>query len=292
VQLNVSSNHRNATPVQVTRVEHAIDASLEALSLPAHEYFEALWHFLTVSEDLPRMMILRKSKSSTDLSESDEAFRLNSILDHHKYALRYIMEVINRRLPKARKLQKRIQAEEVPYTTAARSLEIARDYRTAVGLFTFYHSGDALCTTDESGDNLWFSFPGRSEAYQALDYSVDVEAQGNVITALFAWLTYPGLAPAVVKQIGNSVAALDKNRLVYEFDEYAAAELARILPNPKPWNLVPRAWVFPWGSRAEVMSLLNSLELRCLYHALAINFGASRLNVTGGAVDDLCLRIT
>ena len=286
----MSNNRRKATPEQVTRVEHVIDTLLETLSLPAGEYFEALWHFLTVSEDLPRLMILSKSKGATLLSESDEVFRLNSILSDHKYALRYIMDVINRRLPKARKLKKRIESAEVPYTTAVRGLEIARDYRTAVGLFTFYRSGEALCTTDQSGDNLWFSFPGHSEAYQALDYSIAVEPRGNVITALFAWLTYPDHAPPVVKQISDSVAA-DKDRLVYEFDEYAAAELAIILPNPTPWNLVPLAWVFPWGSRAEAMSLLNSLELRCLYHALAINFGARRLNVTGGGVDNLCLRI-
>jgi hypothetical protein len=287
----VSSNRRSATPEQVTKVEHVIDASLESVSLPGDEYFDALWHFLTVSEDLPRLLMLRNSESATPVGESDEIFRLNLILGDHKYALRYILEVINRRLPKARKLQKRIQAAEVPYTTAARGLEIARDYRTAVGLFTLYHSGNAVCTTNERGDDLWFSFPWHSEAYQALDYSVDVDARGNVITALFAWLTYPAHAPTVVKQIGDSVGASDKDRLVYEFDEYAAAELAGMLPNPKPWNLVPPGWVFPWGSRAEAMSLLNTLELRCLYHVLAINFGASRLNVTGGGIDDLCLRI-
>jgi hypothetical protein len=247
----VSSNRCNATPEQVTRVEHAIDASLEALALPGGEYFEALWHFLTVSEDLPRLMILSNSKSATPVSESDELFRLNLVLSDHKYALRYIMEVINRRLPKARRLQKRNQAAEVPYTMAASGLEIARDYRTAVGLFTLYHSGNALCTTDESGDNLWFSFPWHSAAYQALDYSVDVDLQGNAITALFAWLTYPAHAPTVVKQIGDSVAAADKDRLVYEFNDDAAAELAGIMPNPTPWNLVPQTWVFPWGGRGR-----------------------------------------
>src|SRR5262249_3756181 len=143
-----------------------------------------------VSEDLPRLMIISNSKSATPASESDELFRLNLVLSAHKYALRYVMDVINRRLPKARKLQKNIQTAEAPYTTAARGLEIAREYRKAVGLFTLYHSRNALCTTDESGDNLWFSFPWHSPAYQALDYSVDVDLRGNAISALFAWLTY------------------------------------------------------------------------------------------------------
>jgi hypothetical protein len=291
VQLSVSSNRRNATAEQVTRVEQAIDASLEELALPGDEYFEALWHFLTVSEDLPRLMILSNSKSATPVGESDGLFTLNLVLSAHKYALRYILDVINRRLPKARRLQKRIQAAEVPYTTAARGLEIARDYRKAVGLFTLYHSGNALCTTDESGDNLWFSFPWYSAAYQALDYSVDVDLQGNAITALFAWLTYPAHAPTVVKQIGDSVAVAGNDRLVYKFNEYAVAELAGILPNPTPWNLVPQTWVFPWGDREEVMALMNTLELRCLYHVLAINFGADRWKVAGGGVNDLCLRV-
>ena len=44
------SNGSNATARQVAKVEGVIDASLEALPLPAEEYFEALWQFLTVSE--------------------------------------------------------------------------------------------------------------------------------------------------------------------------------------------------------------------------------------------------
>ena len=286
------SNHRNATPEQVAKIESVIDASLEGLPLPAHEYFEALWHFLTVSEDLPRMVILRRSGSATSHGESDETMRLSSLLGDHKYALRYVMEVVKRRLPKAQKLQKRIQAAEVPYKNAERGLAIARDYKEAAGLFSLYHSGDAFCTTDESGNHLWFGFPGHSEAYLALGYSIDVdEPRGNVITALFSWLRYPDHAPAVVKQIGHSVAPLDMDRLVYDFDEGTATELAGIFQNPESWNLVPLTWVFPWGSRAEVMSLWNSLQLRCAYHLLAINFGASRSGIIGGGLDDLCLRI-
>lgn len=286
------SNGRNATPQEVAKVERAIDASLEALRLPAEEYFQALWHFLTVSEDIPRMMILRSSGSATQPGESDEIIRLSRILDDHKYALRYILNVIDRRLPKARALQRRIKTGEVPYTTAARNLAIARDYRTAVGIFTSYHSREASCTIDESGNHLWVAFPALSEAYLALDYSMSIEdARTNVISALFAWLRFPGNAPPFVEQISNSVAVLDEDRLVYEFDGDAAAELAGILLNPKSWNLVPLSWAFPWGSRPEVMSLWNSLQIRCAYHLLAVNFGASRLHISGGGVDDLCLRI-
>jgi hypothetical protein len=286
------SNRRNATPQQVAKVERVIDASLEALPLPAEEYFEALWHFLTVSEDIPRMVILRSSGTVTEQGESDEMMRLSSIIDDNKYALRYILGVIDRRLPKARTLQKRIKTGEAPYTRAGRSLVIAQDYRTIVGVFTAYHSGDGLCTIDESGDHLWFTFPAHSEAYLALEYSVGVEEAGaNLIAALFGWLRFPSVAPPVAEQIGKSVVALDGDRLVYEFDGGAGDEVARSLPNPASWNLVPLNWAFPWGSRLEVMSLWNSLLIRCAYHLVAINFGASRLQITGGGVDDLCLRI-
>ena len=286
------SNGRNASPQQVAKVEQVIDASLEALPLPAEEYSQALWHFLTVSEDMPRMMILRSSGSATQHGESDEIMRLSRILDDNKYALRYILDLIDRRLPRARTLRKRIKTGELPYRTAARSLAAARGYRTAVGVFTLYHSREALCTIDESGEHLWFRFPAHSEAYLAVEYSVSIEDAGmNVISALVAWLRFPGGAPPLVEQIGKSVAILDEDRLVYEFDGRAAAELAGILPNPQSWNLVPLSWAFPWGSREEVMALWNSLQIRCAYHLLAINFGASRLQITGGGVDDLCLRI-
>src|SRR5436190_9947341 len=102
------SKGRNATPQQVANVERVIDASFEALPLPAEEYFEALWHFLTVSEDIPRMMVLRSSGTVTQHGESDEMMRLSCMLDDNKYALRYILDLIDRRLPKARTLRKRI----------------------------------------------------------------------------------------------------------------------------------------------------------------------------------------
>src|SRR5438876_2985291 len=193
--------------------------------------------------------------------------RLSRILDDNKYALRYILDLIDRRLPRARTLRKRIKTGELPYRTAARSLAAARGYRTAVGVFTLYHSREALCTIDESGEHLWFRFPAHSEAYLAVEYSVSIEDAGmNVISALVAWLRFPGGAPPLVEQIGKSVAILDEDRLVYEFDGRAAAELAGILPNPQSWNLVPLSWAFPWGSREEVMALWNSLQIRCAYH--------------------------
>jgi hypothetical protein len=163
------SNARNATPQEVAKVERAIDASLEALRLPAEEFFQALWHFLTVSEDLPRMMMLRGSGAVTEHGESDELMKLSRMLDDNKYALRYVLDVMRRRLPKARGLSKRVKAEEAPYTIAGRSLVSAHDYRTAVGLFTLYNSGDGLCTIDESGEHLWFTFPSHPDAYLALE---------------------------------------------------------------------------------------------------------------------------
>jgi hypothetical protein len=96
-----------ATAGQVADAERAIDASLEAMPLPANEYFQSLWHFLTVSEDLPRLFAVRSSGKISEHGDSDEVMRLSSIIDDNKYALRYVMDVIARRLPRAKKLLKK-----------------------------------------------------------------------------------------------------------------------------------------------------------------------------------------
>src|SRR5438552_11202950 len=116
-----------ATASQVAEAERAIDASLGAMPLPADEYFQALWHFLTVAEDLPRLFAFRSSGKLSEHGDSDEIMRLSSIIDDNKYALRYVMDVIARMLPRAKKLLKDLKTGEVPYTTASRSLVLAQN---------------------------------------------------------------------------------------------------------------------------------------------------------------------
>ena len=218
--------------------------------------------------------------------------RLSVTLDDNKYALRYVLDLIERRLPKARMLAKDIETGEAPYPIAGHGIMLAHTYRTAIGVFSLYHSGNALCKLDETGCHLSFRYPEHGEAYLALDYAVMIEESStNVIGTVLAWLRFPNLASPIAKQIGESVKVVGKDRLIYAFDVHTAEEVVKSLPNPESWNLVPPSWIFPWGSQDEVMALWNSLIVRCTYHLLAINFGAHRLQITGGGVDDLCLRI-
>ncbi len=282
----------DATPEQVAKIECAIDAAFEALSLPAEEYFQALWHYLTGTEDLPRMVLLHKCEVTTEQGESDDMMKLSLLMDDNKYAVRYLMDLIQRRLPKASRLVKELRTDEIPYTTAGNGIKAAHEYRTAVGLFSLYHSGCLLCSIDETGLRLSFRSPESSAAYLALDYALAAKNSGaELITLFLAWLRSPDSVPPVVRKIGESLKLREKDRVSYSFDPALAKELATKLPQPQSWELVPADWFFPWGGRDEVMALWNSLCVRCAYHLLAINFGAHRLQIVGGAVDDLCLRV-
>ena len=87
-------------------------------------------------------------------------------------------------------------------------------------------------------------------------------------------------------EIGDSIL-LKKRLITYEYRQYLASELARHIGQPS--YLIPDAWKFRWGGRAEITLLLNALSLRCMYHVLAVHFGAHIRGLRGGGESNILL---
>lgn len=100
------------------------------------------------------------------------------------------------------------------------------------------------------------------------------------------WMTEVEHRPAVLMDIMNSTA-LKHRRIHYEYNPYYAYELAQHMPQA-PF-LIPEEWVFSWGTKYQTTLLINSLSLRVLYHLIAIQLGAQKYRLKGGAEYDLCL---
>jgi hypothetical protein len=100
------------------------------------------------------------------------------------------------------------------------------------------------------------------------------------------WVNEQANCPAVVWQIMNTTA-LRRRRVVYRYDPELAYELAQAMPQ-SPY-LIPEEWEFSWGNRRDTTLLVNSLSVRVLYHLVAVQFGAQKYRLRGGAEHDLLL---
>jgi hypothetical protein len=82
-----------------------------------------------------------------------------------------------------------------------------------------------------------------------------------------------------VDAIAKSVLISDR-KVVYGYHPYFAVVLASEMTQHT--FLIPEGWRFPWGGRYETTLLINALCVRCMYHWIAVHFGASLKGLKGG----------
>lgn len=92
--------------------------------------------------------------------------------------------------------------------------------------------------------------------------------------------------PSVVWRIADSVR-LKNGLLTYGYEQQLAIDLARHIPQQP--LLVLDGWQFKWGGRHETTLLLNALSIRCIYHLIAVHFGATRKRLRGMGASSICL---
>jgi len=98
-------------------------------------------------------------------------------------------------------------------------------------------------------------------------------------TNLYAWARYDEFRPYVVNIIADSVR-ISERRVIYEYLPHMAVRLASEMSQHN--LLIPEGWHFPWGGRYETTLLINALCVRCMYHWIAVHFGASLKGLKGG----------
>ncbi|MGP1664842.1 MAG: hypothetical protein ACTS5I_02795, partial [Rhodanobacter sp.] len=96
---------------------------------------------------------------------------------------------------------------------------------------------------------------------------------------LDAWARRKEFRPHIVDAIAHSTR-ISGRKVVYEYQSSLAIALAQEMMQPP--TLVPEGWRFPWGGRHETTLLVNAMCVRCMYHWVAVHFGAGRHGLRGG----------
>ncbi|WP_047301619.1 hypothetical protein [Pseudomonas fluorescens] len=264
------------------KVEKLVDERYLSLMLPHIDWTLAVWYLLTAMED-HQIWMFRSAAKDESLNQ-----RLEDLTDRLKYSLKHALlrakseantdsnhELPRRSIPMLYKRASEIIQEGVEYNTAIQIISSVYDKKVVLVLL----------------DNI-IKLEVLDDVYHDVSYSV-LEIIGHIEpeTITYSLMFYSMLRSTedflpTIEFISESVSL--KNRIMrYEYNPFLAHELALHL-SQQPF-LIPDGWNFEWGGRQETTLLLNSLAIRCMYHIVAIEFGARKFGLKGGGEDSLVL---
>jgi hypothetical protein len=261
--------------------ESALDAAFARPPLPHPNLHLSNWYLLTVAEDWQRVLFASTEKELLDS-------RVEYYVDRMKYSLRHSLMRTKAECKDTTPAAIPVRVVPAIYVRARQLLLAGMDYSIGAQICSTVHSGAAQIFKEANGifqvkidERLLDKRYGALELMRQTGGEPTVSFSGLV----WAWMRVAELVPPPVYVIAESVR-LRGRLLRYEFDPDLAFQLVTYVPQPP--HLIPEDWEFPWGGRAETTLLINALSLRCMYHVLAVHFGAARLKLRGGGESNLC----
>jgi hypothetical protein len=264
----------------IARLETLLDQAYLSHPIPHPNRVLAIWYCLTASEDAQRWMF-------TELGAQLEFSKIIFYLDRYKYSMRYALDRI------AREAHDKTPAP-VPRPALQKYLKIAGrlmfagiDHAMASQICGALHAGSASASEEEDAWRVTIDEVRHDKAYGALEL-IGAAKRGLIdfATLLFHWIRNPSAVPEIVNRIASSVRR-NHDLLTYEYQGEFAEQLAQHVP-AQP-HLLPAHWRFAWGIENETTLLTNALALRCIYHVLAIHFGAGANELRGGGLSNIVL---
>lgn len=263
------------------RFEYAVDQAFASRPLPHPNGYVSAWYLLTVCEDSQRILLCMPGERLPE-------WRVDFYNDRFKFSLRSCLGRLYKESSDWSLLPLPQNVVPALYYRAQTLLFSGIDYSIASQICSSAHNNSIRILEDGENFQVELDDSLHDHSYAALE--IMRQSSGEVVipfSSLFwFWICEESRRPTVLWQISESTSL--KNRHIrYHYHLDWAVELAQSMPQA-PF-LVPDEWVFPWGGRSETTLLLNAVSVRSLYHLVAIQFGAEKFKLKGGAEYDLCL---
>ena len=249
-----------------------LDANYHAVAIAHPNRAVAIWYLLTVLEDSFRGLFT--------LTDDEHAPIVEFQLDSQKYSARFALDRIRQECTD--KSSASTPARVIPklYIKTAELLQAGVDFKAANQLCSAAHAGTVLFTEGDQTIDIVFDDIHHDRRYAALELlghmPLDVI---NHSANLYAWARREELRPAIVEAIARSTR-ISSQRVLYAYDPRLAVALAEEMMQPP--SMVPEGWRFPWGGPYETILLINAMCVRCMYHWIAVHFGAGLHGLRGG----------
>ena len=253
-------------------VERDLDANYHQFALPHPNRTIATWYLLTVLEDSFRNLFV--------LSEDYHGPIVEFQLDRQKYSARFALDRIRRECIDTSHAAIPARVISKLYLKTAELLQAGVDFMAANQLCSGAHSGTVKFIDGDRKIDIVFDDAHHDKRYAALELLGHMPL-GMIDHAanLYAWARRNELRPDVADTIAKSVR-ISGQEVTYKYDPRLAVRLSRkMMQQP---SLVPEEWKFPWGGRYETILVVNALCVRCMYHWVAVHFGAKLNGLRGG----------
>lgn len=263
--------------------EAMADMAYRSVPVPHPNLYISRWCLVAAIEDYGRLYL-------SGLLDAPAA-SIEYQIDRSKYSMKFGLQSINEKSkdltvsPLPRKIIDALMIRAVNLMNAGLMYIHENQVCSAA------HSGSVEIIEEDDGDTLRISYDlaSHQEGYGALEMLGHVES-GDIphTSSFYAWSKKIIPVPAIVEVIAGSVR-LKGGRIEYEYLPNSAIMLAAEMSQQS--YIIPAEWEFPWGGRREITVLLNALSVRCLYHLVAICFGAARYSLRGAGAASVLLTL-
>lgn len=246
-------------------IEADLDAHYHRQPLPHQNRIIATWYFLTVLEDNQRWLLV--------LPDDSQASNVEVAIDRMKYSAKFALKRIQKECIDTSKAILPDRVTPKTYLKAGGLLMAGVDFMAATQLCSAAHLGSVTFLEKIETIEVDFDERHHDKRYAALEFLGYLpDGAGAHVGFLYTWAKNSGMRPPILREIAQSVRIV-KRQVVYQYQTNFAVRLASELEQP-PF-LIPAGWRFPWGGREQTTLLINALCVRCVYHFVAVHFGAS-----------------
>lgn len=269
----------------LNKVETLVDDKYLSFELPHIDWTLTAWYILMSMEE-HQIWMFRSAAEDESLNR-----KLEYVVDSLKYSLKHAL--LRARSEATTDSNHEVPRKSIPllYSRASKIIQAGIDYHTATQIISsVYDKKVKLISLSDTIkldvlDDIYHSIP-----YSVLEMIGHIEPETITYSLIFyAMLKSPKDFEPVLSLISEPVSL--KNRILrYEYNPLFAHHLALTL-SQQPF-LIPDDWCFEWGGRQETTLLLNALAIRCMYHLVAVEFGARKYKLKGGGEDSLVLILT
>lgn len=287
-------------PTEIDAIEATVDETFAAAELPTADRFNSRWAVTRTYEDQLRFELERTAQRASDPSKYRQAVSaFIAKVDSYKYDLRAALNAIDaRQSAESVKRARDTETGEI-YTRAGEfGFVSAGAYAAASRVFGPVRAGTRTLLRTRDG-KLRLSEDAAEHGYAALEALHGADDPGfspiPFLVTLFGGaavidkrqrkdLPWPEFVATIVQR-----TSLRREEIRYQFITALAREALKVFRLDRPD--IPDGWMFSCGSLDIVSDVFRGLATRAFYHLMAVNFGAQRLGLRGGGVDQLCLEI-
>lgn len=259
-----------------------MDATFDSTPIPHTIRDVSLWHLLTVCEDLARMHLDETiNKPSNEISQ---------FIDELKYSMKHCAQKVLLEAKFADSYPLPKKTDPKTYKKSSELIFAGLTHAAMVRVFSSLHAGLSTIEINGQGTHQIVYRPEYDLRYSALEMlNHGQEPMYDITTLVFGLLRGTDDNPAL-DAVFEPSTRVRNGRVIYQYEVGGIYLLSQIVPQRS--IVIPNDFTFAWGSGHDTQALINSLQIRCVYHILCIAFATKKFQIPGGFDSSLVLVIS